>query len=340
VDRHTTTSLASEVLEGMERKSWLRRAARRVVDRPGRRVSATAAESDDDAFERLLERLRKGGTIDADGVRLTSERLLRILQAAPQDPARPGRALLKEAKFKGATFESVADFRDATFEGEADFSEATFSGGAHFNGATFCNADFSLAAFIGGADFIRVAFSSSACFTLASFAGGAYFRGASFGGLASFIDASFGSVATFNGASFGGFAASSAVFSGGVDFGSATFERAAHFDKAKFESEDAAGLEDKVGFESATFKAEAHFPETTFRRTADLEKPGGGSRVTSSHPKTAGWLSAKNTVFSARAAERAPRGRAKLAASGSARHAVVPPFGLDRPTRSRRCSQA
>jgi hypothetical protein len=51
--------------------------------------TVTAIEWDDDTFERILERLATEGTIDATGARISSERLARILEEAPEDPDRP-----------------------------------------------------------------------------------------------------------------------------------------------------------------------------------------------------------------------------------------------------------
>jgi len=43
---------------------------------------ATAIEWDDETFERVLERLSTGGTIDAAGVRISPERLASIAGGA------------------------------------------------------------------------------------------------------------------------------------------------------------------------------------------------------------------------------------------------------------------
>jgi hypothetical protein len=72
---------------------------------------AARGEWEKHAFEQALERLRTEGTIEADGTRISSERLARILEAAPEDPDRPGRPLFKQASFVDVTFGGPASSR-------------------------------------------------------------------------------------------------------------------------------------------------------------------------------------------------------------------------------------
>jgi uncharacterized protein YjbI with pentapeptide repeats len=211
--------------------------------------SATLIDWDDDAFEHVLEQLRADGTIDAARVRVSAERLTRILEAAP-DPDRPWQSLLKDANFDGATFEGGASFVRATFSGDTYFREATFSGDADFGGATFSGiAYFDDAIFSDDADFGRATF------------GAPIFVGATFEREANFVGATFERVANFREATFSGDAVFIlATFEGAAGFVRATFEREARFSEAEFQNE--------ARFETATFKSEAHFPNVTCRGEA------------------------------------------------------------------------
>ncbi|MGZ4288788.1 MAG: pentapeptide repeat-containing protein [Solirubrobacteraceae bacterium] len=86
----------------------------------------------DDALKRAAD-----GAIDARGVRLQSDQLRRLLDAAPPDPQRPGGRLLREASFCETTFSGDADFSDVTFSGDAVFRTARFEGTARFEKARF-----------------------------------------------------------------------------------------------------------------------------------------------------------------------------------------------------------
>jgi hypothetical protein len=76
-----------------------------------------------------LDRLANDGRIDAAGVRVSSEQLTRIREAA-KDPEDPSSSLFKEANFAGATFVGTTQLAKATFEGTANFEKATFMGTA------------------------------------------------------------------------------------------------------------------------------------------------------------------------------------------------------------------
>jgi hypothetical protein len=62
---------------------------------------APPVEWDDETFERILEQVRNGGKIDASRVRIRAERREGILEAAPEDPKRPGRRMLKKLTSPG-----------------------------------------------------------------------------------------------------------------------------------------------------------------------------------------------------------------------------------------------
>src|SRR4029450_587374 len=99
----------------------------------------TAVEWDEQTFERGLEQVRSEGTISATGVHISAEDLARILEAAREDPADPGRRRFNgNVDFRNATFRRpAAQFSRVTFEGIAAFDGATFEGDAHFTNATF-----------------------------------------------------------------------------------------------------------------------------------------------------------------------------------------------------------
>jgi len=111
---------------------------------------APATEWNEAEFQSVLERLGAEGTLDARRVRISPQRLQRILEAAPRDPDLDDRPMLRGADFRGATFTGGASFGGATFTGDARFHETTFAGDADFDGATFTGD-----ASFGGATFRR-----------------------------------------------------------------------------------------------------------------------------------------------------------------------------------------
>jgi uncharacterized protein YjbI with pentapeptide repeats len=206
--------------------------------------------------EGRLEQLRTEGTISATGVEISAERLARILEAAAEDPADPGRRLFKgSADFRGATFKTLAQFSRVTFEGIAAFDGATFEGDAHFRNAIFNGPEtiegfggfqnavfkgdawFEHATFDRGAPFDRATFEGPVDFMNAAFKGNARFGGATFGRGAVFLSAGFED-ATFDGQTIKSHADfSGATFAGGVMFSNACFKGPARFRGATFERE-------------------------------------------------------------------------------------------------------
>ena len=212
--------------------------------------SATAIEWDDDTFERILERLRAEGRIDAAGVRISPERLARIMKTAPQDPDRPGRPLLTEASFEQATFAGDASFDGASFQGLTSFEGASFEGVASFHGATFQGASFHAAKFQGYASFNGASFSHAG------------FDRARFAGTADFIGASFERGVSFHEASAEGALFDFAQFGAGTRFDYMRVARGGRFDRARF-GDDARFRE--TWFGTARF-LHAHFGEVAFQR--------------------------------------------------------------------------
>jgi uncharacterized protein YjbI with pentapeptide repeats len=260
----------------------------------------TAAEWDEQTFERVLEQLRSEGTISATGRRISAEELARILEAAAEDPADPGRRLFNgNVDFRGATFKGPAQFSRVTFEGIAAFDGATFEGDAHFRNATF-NGPGTIEG-MGG--FQGTAFKADARFEHATFNCDAPFGGATFGGEANFMFATFKGHARFGGTTFGRGAAfysarfedltldgetskslaefSGATFGGGAGFSDACFKGGARFSDATFESErnfavrvdEALELQGAVFDEPIRLVASASMLDCSrvqFRRGADL----------------------------------------------------------------------
>jgi uncharacterized protein YjbI with pentapeptide repeats len=223
---------------------------------------ADAIEWDEAAFDAALKRVAADGAIDARGVRLSADQLRRLLDAAPEDPQRPGRRLLHVADFSGATFSGDADFIGATFGGTADFGRATFGG------------TFGRATFGGTADFSGATFGDYADFSGATFGGRADFRGASFGGRADFREAGFGGIANFGGASFSGDASfPSTIFSGDALFEGVTFAWRASFKdsvfaKATFAGDKRVTFKEWAVFEYALFTGDAWFGGAAFEQRA------------------------------------------------------------------------
>ena len=261
----------------------------------------TAIEWDEQTFELVLEQLRSDGTISATNVRISAEELARILEAAREDPADPGRRLFNgNVDFRHAIFERpVAQFSRVTFEGFAAFDDATFEGGAHFRNATFNGPEtiegfggfqgarfkgdawFEHATFNCGAPFDGATFEGDANFMFSTFTGHARFGGAAFERGAAFYNATFEdqtfdggtskSLAEFSGATFGGGAGfSEACFKGSARFSHATFDSERNFD---VRADEALELNQAVFDEPIRLEASAAMLDcsrTQFRGGADL----------------------------------------------------------------------
>jgi uncharacterized protein YjbI with pentapeptide repeats len=218
--------------------------------------SAAAVEWDDETFERVLDRLRTEATIDAAGVRISAERLDRIVKAAPE-------RLLKDADFRGATFVGDAYFADATFTRDTYFDSAAFTGRAVFDKATFTGSTHFTATFSGGSTYFEATFTGDTYFNEAAFHGNNYFGKAAFHGSpffrkATFEDAAFFPKATFESDAFFG----ETTFNGDAHFVEATFNRRAEFDQAEFGGE--------TSFEGAEFRERASFQLARFAREAQF----------------------------------------------------------------------
>jgi hypothetical protein len=259
-----------------------------------------AADWDEHTFERVLEQVRGKGTISATGARISAEELARILEAAAEDPADPGRRVFNgNVDFRGATFKGLARFSRVTFEGIAAFDDATFEGDAHFRNATFSGPG----TIEGFGGFQGTDFKADAWFEHATFNCDAPFGGATFGGDAKFMFTTFKGHARFGGTTFGRGAAfhsarfedltfdgetrkslaefSGATFGGGAGFWDARFKGSARFNSATFESErnlevradEALELQGAVFDEPIRLVASALMLDCSrvqFRRGADL----------------------------------------------------------------------
>ena len=199
--------------------------------------SGPATEWNEAEFHSVLVRLEAEGTVDARRVRISPQQLERILEAAPRDPDRGDRPMLRGANFHGATFTGGASFDGATFTGDAWFGGATFTGDAWFGGATFTGASFDGTTFTGDARFGGATFTGGASFDGTTFTGDASFGRATFTGDARFGRATFTGDAWFDGATFtGGAWFDGATFTGDAWFGRATFTGDAWFGRATFRS--------------------------------------------------------------------------------------------------------
>ncbi len=209
---------------GRPRLSAIAGTSARAVSLVRHRVQREVIEWDDDTFERNLERVRSEATINAAGVRISSERLARILKAAPRDPdplyVRP---LLKDARFEGATFEGEPYPRDSTSRDGVDFLQVTFQGEAHFENAIFHrDAWFDHATFHGDARFDNTIFRGDARFRQATFQGRSSFYRATFHGNTQFYGATF-QVAEFDEATFESGGDLGPVLAVAVDLGDTVF---------------------------------------------------------------------------------------------------------------------
>ena len=211
---------------------------------------AHADEHASRAFHAELKRIRAEGTVDARGVVISAQLLVRLLAAAPRDDNRP---TFTAARFDRASFEGQASFDGASFRGDTRFSQARFKGGAGFSGARFEDrAWFNGASFEGDAWFEQANFQREAVFHLASFQDDAWFDKASFEDEAMFGQATFQGKAGFEEASFQG---------------DAWFVRAGFQGEAKFRQ---ASFQGEAKFDWAGFQDAAVFAGTSFERATQL----------------------------------------------------------------------
>jgi Pentapeptide repeats (9 copies) len=115
---------------------------------------AHLAEQEPSTFDEVVRGIGAEGAIDARGVRLSVELLMRVLDVVPRKDGRPS---FRMARFDHAIIPDAAGFGRAIFEGEVGFGWATFLGSAGFGGATFqCSAWFNGVTFQQGAWFTGV----------------------------------------------------------------------------------------------------------------------------------------------------------------------------------------
>jgi hypothetical protein len=207
-------------------------------------VADEAVEWAQGAFAQALDRVRREGAIQAQGVQVTPEQLDLLLSAVPQSPEQPGRGELRKVDFRGATFTGQADFFNVAFADSVDFRNTTFTQDANFSDMTFPgDADFREAQFNQGAYFFGVEFAEEANFREAQFNQGAYFFGAEFTEGANFSEAQFNQDAHFLDATFYQ-----------TDFQGATFAQSVNFSGTAFT--------DFAVFSLATFAHDADFADT------------------------------------------------------------------------------
>ena len=253
-----------------------------------------------DKLDHVLARMKRDGTLAAQGVVLGEELLERVLHGFAERDER-GIRVVADVEFDEATFEgSQVDFRNTIFSGRARFNGAAFRGPVSFAGSIFKHSPmFEGARFEHDANFghrgpdakyapgfepvFNVVFERRGQFANATFKGAAVFRDASFG-LEAYFDA--------------------AVFETGLDLQGARFESLVslsgaeirqfaeadpeedkplivlprtsaelHCDGAEFGfpfSLREARLGGGVSFGGTRFKAAADFAGQTFRQRADF----------------------------------------------------------------------
>lgn len=212
---------------------------------------------DDDTLGRLLASASPGIPLDGRGLAVNRSLLDRILGLAPTDAE--NRAVLRSARFEGATFLGPSRFTGISFlddvsfdrtafQGDASFDGAEFGGNARFAGSTFGGkAGFADARFDRHAWFSGAAFDREADFDGARFDGPAWFSTATFAADARFQRTTFGSDATFDHAGFGCHVAfADGVFERDLSIAGATFNHPARYDGALFKG-PAGAPEEAVG---------------------------------------------------------------------------------------------
>jgi uncharacterized protein YjbI with pentapeptide repeats len=191
--------------------------------------------------------------------------------------------LVRNAQFKGASFNGDARFEAATFTGPAGFDGAVFTGGAKFDRASFRRgARFGRAEFGGFASLRQARFEGRTEFSEAVFGGEVWFEDAVFEGHPQFGDAEFRGDAWFDGARF----------TAGVTFGGATFSGDARFDQAMIEGAarfDGASFAGDARFERVTFAGDAQFNNVTFARPPALEEAVVDARADDGDVWPPGW---------------------------------------------------
>ena len=225
------------------------------------RCGAAAADSegrclahvDDETLRRLLAQASPGLPLDARGLAVSPPLLDRILGLAPKDAE--NRAVLRSARFGGATFSGTARFAGVSFVHDVSFDQTAFRGDTSFDGA--------------------------------GFGGHARFAGSTFDGKAGFADARFGSHAWFSGTAFGRDADfDGARFEGPAWFGAATFAADARFQRTSFGGDaffDHVGFGCHVAFAEGLFERDISLDGATFNHPARYDgarfKGPGGAPV-------------------------------------------------------------
>jgi hypothetical protein len=112
------------------------------------------------------------------------------------------KCVMRDARFRSATFIGGVSFGYATVSGYAVFDSAIFDGAAEFMSASLQYGGFGSSTFRGVAEFRSASFGAAAEFGSSTFQGAANFREATFAGMASFKSASFTGDVDFSSASF------------------------------------------------------------------------------------------------------------------------------------------
>lgn len=223
------------------------------VDGFGQCLTHLAAEQ----LDETLSRLHPSTDLDVRGTTLSSELLVRIVDAMRDDEGHPR---FGQALFSGATFTGAASFDGATFTGTAWFDEVTFMQWVSFRKVTFTGgASFDGATFTGTARFDEVTFMQWAAFDWATFRSDVSFHKVTFTGIAWFKETTFIGGALFRWGRFSVAWFDEATFMHWASFDLATFTSIALFGKVTF-----TGV---ASFDMVTCTDQAYFKGTTFEMT-------------------------------------------------------------------------
>lgn len=249
-----------------------------------------------------LDAVSRGGPAKFHQMRLSSQLLERIRDAARREDGEKSEVVLIDAAFDGSVFDELATFSGVRFEGNTSFSGAEFTGAALFNGvkfggdARFDNAKFSELAHFGGAEFsggcwfAGATFEADAMFNGGHVEGTTVFDGATFSGTALFMRRDFGGRATFE---------YETTFERIIRFDETSWRNGVAFTGTRFSGETrffGAALNGACSFAGAKFGADTNFAAARFDCTEllldDVTFPDRLA-ITGS----AQWLSCKRTRF-------------------------------------------
>ena len=254
--------------------------------------TCTKAEREAHAVEAsaLLAALKRGQTVDLDGVVLRGDLVFDTLPVAANPPELQGilgpqatevrviagglsivNSFVKGKMAHRATdgtlvFSGPVTFRGTIFEQMVDLSRSVFTQPVIFSGAVFlAEAYFVQSRFLGEVQGEKTAFGPHTRFHRAQFHEAVTFEQSGFSGLAEFLEVRFDRDASLARTYFKlGTGFSGAQFNGLADFSEALFDGDAFFTFTRFEGD--------AYFRRATFRATADFDDAQFNGSEDFSK--------------------------------------------------------------------